>query len=105
MTRRRPIDIGDTLLAPVRRTEHFRRTVAYLHRLRDLLVASGAGKHELATLDATAKDMASIVAMAEIFPPDTPQPRPTPELPPQPLVPPGCEWMHEWFGELIGDGS
>jgi hypothetical protein len=93
----------DHLFMPVRRIEHYRSVVDYLATLRVLLVERGAGKKELATLDATAADMAEIVAMSEIFPPDTPQPGPVEALPEQPLVPAGSEWMHGWVAELIGD--
>jgi hypothetical protein len=101
MTRRRHPMSTDHLFMPVRLSEHYRRTVDYLQAHRALLVAAGSGKREIVTLDDTIRNMAGIVAMSDVFPPDTPQPRPAPELPPQPLVMPGTEeFMHDFIDGL-----
>lgn len=102
--RKRPIDVSETIFNPVQRIEHYRRVVTYLQAHRALLVAGGAGKRELATLDATAKDMADIVALCEIFPPDTPPVEPESPREEQPLLMPGAEAaVAEIFAIALGD--
>jgi hypothetical protein len=103
MTRRRTNNT-DFLFAPVRRLEHFKRCRDHMLTLRALLVARGAGKKELATLDGTIAEMSDVVAMSEIFPPDTPLPESDEPRPAQPLCPPGEEvWMSQFFMDALED--
>jgi len=102
MTRRRqPIDVSETILRPVRRLEIYRRTLDHLRAHRDHLVATGAGKRAVATIDGDIAEFAGIVSLCEIHPLDTPQPEPVEALPEQPLVMPGSEsFMHDFIDGL-----
>jgi hypothetical protein len=97
--------IANDLLKRTTRLEHFRRTVRFLNAHRQTLVSAGARRAELRTLDETIAEVAWIVRMNAIEPPDTP------ELPParvleQPLVMPGSEqFIDAFFNELLGDPS
>lgn len=92
---------NDHLFMPEQRREHFRRVVDFLHALRELLVAGGAKKRELATLDATIREMQLIVEQSTIYPLDNPAPKPAPVLPEVPLVPPGTEeFLNDFIAEL-----
>lgn len=100
MSRRKPVDIAETLFRPVRRLEHWRRTVEYLRAYRETLIAAGSSKGEIATLDATIDELADIVARADRFPPDTPAPEPETPVE-QPLCHAGDEeWMTPFIAEL-----
>lgn len=100
MSRRKPVDIAETLFRPVRRLEHWRRTVEYLRAHRETLIAAGSGKRAIATLDATIAELADIVAQADRFPPDTPTPEPAAPVE-QPLCHVGDEeWMHDFIEGL-----
>lgn len=104
MPRKQPVDISETIFRPTPLIEHYRRTVGFLEAHHAHLVDAGAPKRELATLAETLKKMRAIVAMSEIFPPDTPQPETAPELPEQPLVTPGSEGaIAEIFNIALGD--
>lgn len=91
----------DHLFMPISRREHFRRVEDFLRAHRVLLLAGGAKKRELVTLDESIREMAVIVEESTIHPLDEPAPKPAPVLPEQPLVPPGAEeFMAAFIGEL-----
>ena len=96
--------ISNGLFQPVRRLEHYRRAAGYLRAHRAHLVATGASKRELKTLDDTVREIDSAIAANAIYPLDTPEPEPPPETTEQPLCHPGDEaWMEPFIAELAGD--
>jgi len=98
--------IANELLAPVRRLEHFRRALGFLRAHHAHLVATGAGKRELATLAETIEEHARIIALSEIHPPDTPVVEPEPPKEEQPLCPEGAEQtIAQIFEIALGDAA
>lgn len=92
---------NDHLFMPIKRREHYRQVVDFLKAHREHLIASGARKRQLSTLDETIREMQVIVEMSTIYPLDEPPPKPVPVLPPQPLVMPGSEEFMDGFIETL----
>ena len=93
------------LLQHVERLEHYRRCVGYLNAHRATLLAAGAGKGEIAALDATTAEIQSAIDANSYAPLDTPAQVTTPP-PEQPLLIEGSEEIVlEFLESLIGEDA
>lgn len=103
--RKQQIDISETIFRPTPRLEHYRRAAGFMRAHRASLVAAGAGKRELATIDETIREFDWIIKMSDWGQPlDTPEPEPEPPREEQPLCPLGAEYaVAEIFAIALGD--
>jgi hypothetical protein len=95
--------IANDLLRKTTGLEHMRRVRSYLQSHRRLLVAGGAGKRELKTLDESILYVDGIIRSNDLYPLDAPDTVTAPRSE-RPLCPPGEEtWMLPFIAELAGE--